>query len=82
MEPWIVVVSTLAAVALLFFIYAFATAGSFGRNGRMAGDFHWIHALALDSKGNIFTAEVDTGKRVQKFLFKGDAAALRKRGAN
>jgi DNA-binding beta-propeller fold protein YncE len=39
----------------------------FGRNGRYAGQFHWIHNLAVDSKGNIYTAEVDTGKRAQKF---------------
>jgi DNA-binding beta-propeller fold protein YncE len=41
--------------------------GTFGRNGRNAGQFHWVHNLAVDSKGNIYTAEVDTGKRVQKF---------------
>jgi DNA-binding beta-propeller fold protein YncE len=41
--------------------------GSFGRNGRYAGEFHWVHNLALDSEGNIYTAEVDTGKRTQKF---------------
>ena len=40
---------------------------SFGRNGRMAGQFHWVHNIAIDSKGNIFTAEVDTGKRLQRF---------------
>jgi hypothetical protein len=40
---------------------------TFGRNGRMAGQFHWVHNLAVDSKGNIYTAEVDTGKRAQKF---------------
>lgn len=45
----------------------------FGRNGRMAGQFHWVHNLAVDSKGNIYTAEVDTGKRVQKFKQKGKA---------
>jgi DNA-binding beta-propeller fold protein YncE len=39
----------------------------FGRNGRQAGQFHWVHNLAVDSKGNIYTAEVDTGKRTQKF---------------
>jgi hypothetical protein len=44
-----------------------AIAGSFGRNGRYAGQFHWIHNLAVDSQGNIYTAEVDTGKRAQKF---------------
>jgi len=41
--------------------------GSFGRNGRSAGQFHWVHNLAVDSRGNIYTAEVDTGKRAQKF---------------
>lgn len=41
---------------------------SFGRNGRYAGQFHWVHNLAVDSKGNIYTAEVDTGKRTQKFV--------------
>jgi hypothetical protein len=40
---------------------------SFGRNGRSAGQFHWVHNLAVDSKGNIYTAEVDTGKRAQRF---------------
>ena len=46
-------------------------AGSFGRNGRSAGQFHWIHNLAVDSKGNVYTTEVDTGKRAQKFVNKG-----------
>ena len=47
--------------------------GSFGRNGRQAGQFHWIHAMAVDPKGNVYTAEVDTGKRVQKFKLVSDA---------
>jgi DNA-binding beta-propeller fold protein YncE len=42
--------------------------GSFGRSGRMAGDFHWVHNIAIDSYGNIFTSEVDNAKRVQKFV--------------
>ncbi len=54
--------------------------GAFGRNGRMAGEFHWVHNLAIDSKGNVYTTEVDTGKRAQKFLFRGDTV-LRKRAA-
>src|SRR5512134_226128 len=41
--------------------------GNFGRSGRNAGQFHWVHNLATDSQGNIYTAEVDTGKRAQKF---------------
>ena len=46
--------------------------GTFGRNGRNAGQFHWVHNLAVDSKGNIYTSEVDTGKRVQKFTPQDD----------
>jgi hypothetical protein len=44
----------------------------FGRNGRNAGQFHWVHNLAVDSKGNIYTSEVDTGKRIQKFVLRDD----------
>jgi DNA-binding beta-propeller fold protein YncE len=46
-----------------------AVVGAFGRNGRNAGEFHWIHNLAVDSKGNVYTTEVDTGKRAQKFRY-------------
>jgi hypothetical protein len=46
--------------------------GTVGRNGRSAGQFHWVHNLAVDSHGNIYTAEVDTGKRAQKFKPKRD----------
>jgi NHL repeat len=42
--------------------------GRLGRSGRMAGDFHWLHQVSVDSKGNIYTGEVDTGKRIQKFI--------------
>ena len=50
-------------------------AGSIGDNGRMAGYFHWIDAIAMDSRGNLYTGEVDTGKRVQKFILtNGDKA--------
>jgi DNA-binding beta-propeller fold protein YncE len=47
--------------------------GGFGRSGRNAGQFHWIHAMAVDPKGNVYTAEVDTGKRIQKFRLTSDA---------
>jgi len=42
--------------------------GRIGHNGRAAGDLHWTHQVSLDSKGNIYTGEVNTGKRIQKFL--------------
>jgi DNA-binding beta-propeller fold protein YncE len=40
---------------------------SFGRVGRKPGEFTYSHFLAVDSKGNIYVAEVGTGKRIQKF---------------
>ena len=45
-----------------------AVAGSFGGNGRYAGQLHWIDAVAVDSKGNVYTGEVEDGKRIQKFV--------------
>ena len=44
------------------------TRGRFGGGGRQAGQFHWIHNLAVDSRGAVYTTEVDTGKRVQRFV--------------
>src|SRR5947208_15329406 len=38
----------------------------FGRNGRQAGEFDRVHNLAVDSRGNIYTTEVDTGKRARR----------------
>jgi len=43
-----------------------------GRPGRQAGEFHWLHTLAVDSRGNIYTGEVDSGQRIQKFLRYGE----------
>jgi hypothetical protein len=43
------------------------TLSSFGGNGRYAGQLHWINAIAMDSKGNIYTGEVEQAKRIQKF---------------
>ncbi|MBV8036159.1 hypothetical protein [Roseateles sp.] len=42
--------------------------GTLGRPGRYAGQFHWVHDLAIDSHGNLYAGEVDTGKRLQKFV--------------
>lgn len=45
-----------------------AIVGQTGHNGRNAGQFHWVHQIVSDSQGNLYTGEVDTGKRVQKFV--------------
>jgi DNA-binding beta-propeller fold protein YncE len=42
--------------------------GRLGRSGRSAGELHYLHQVSVDSKGNIYTGEVDTAKRIQKFL--------------
>jgi DNA-binding beta-propeller fold protein YncE len=47
-----------------------SVAGEFGRGGRNAGYFGWVHNLAVDSRGNVYTSEVDIYKRVQKFVLK------------
>jgi hypothetical protein len=44
---------------------------SFGTGGRQPGQFFGVHSIAVDSKGNIYTTETYTGKRLQKFVFKG-----------
>jgi DNA-binding beta-propeller fold protein YncE len=43
----------------------------FGTGGRQPGMFLGVHSIATDSKGNIYTTETYTGKRLQKFVFKG-----------
>jgi len=43
------------------------TLGRFGRPGRQVGQFTALHNIAADGQGNIYTAEVNTGQRIQKF---------------
>jgi hypothetical protein len=42
--------------------------GAYGRIGRYAGQFIFMHNLATDSRGNLYVSEVGTGRRVQKLL--------------
>ena len=41
---------------------------SFGHGGRQAGQFEWVHNITADSFANLYTSEVNTGKRVQKWV--------------
>jgi NHL repeat len=45
--------------------------GHFGEQGPEPGNFRNTHHMATDSRGNLYTAEVNPGSRVQKFIFKG-----------
>lgn len=47
----------------------------FGRWGPYAGQFRWVHSVAVDSKGNIYTTEVGIGRRAQKFVMTGVSAS-------
>ncbi|GGD74309.1 hypothetical protein [Croceicoccus mobilis] len=45
--------------------------GHFGRVGRYPGQMFWLHSVDVDSAGNVYTSEVGTGRRVQRFVFQG-----------
>jgi DNA-binding beta-propeller fold protein YncE len=49
----------------------------FGYGGRQPGMFLGVHSIAVDSKGNIYTTETYTGKRLQKFVMKGMGPATK-----
>jgi DNA-binding beta-propeller fold protein YncE len=44
---------------------------SFGRPGIAPGEFDVLHEMTTDLEGNLYTTEVEDGRRVQKFVFKG-----------
>ena len=48
-----------------------AEIGQFGRIGHYAGQFVFLHNVAVDSRGNVYTAEVGGGRRAQKFVRSG-----------
>jgi DNA-binding beta-propeller fold protein YncE len=45
---------------------------SFGDGGRQPGQFVGVHSVAVDSSGNVYTTETYEGKRIQKFVLKGE----------
>jgi DNA-binding beta-propeller fold protein YncE len=47
---------------------------NFGYGGRQPGMFLGVHSIAVDSRGNIYTTETYTGKRLQRFIAKGMGA--------
>jgi hypothetical protein len=51
------------------------TVGSFSGRGSKPGELQNPHTIAVDSKGNIYSAEVAPGRRAQKFTYKGMSSA-------
>jgi hypothetical protein len=41
---------------------------SFGQPGLFAGQFTFLHSVALDSNGNLYTGETINGRRIQKWV--------------
>jgi hypothetical protein len=52
---------------------SFRVLSQFGERGANPGDFQGLHNIAIDSKGNLYTAEVEPGRRAQRFVYKGMA---------
>ena len=50
---------------------------TFGDGGNSAGEFHGVHSIAIDSKGNLYTTETYEGRRIQKFINKGMATVTK-----
>ena len=44
-----------------------AILATFGRPGHQLGQFTHGHTVAVDTKGNIYVAETNEGRRIQKF---------------
>lgn len=42
-----------------------------GRNGRLPGQFTWLHSIATDREGDLYATEVATGQRMQKLVMTG-----------
>jgi 6-phosphogluconolactonase (cycloisomerase 2 family) len=45
-----------------------SVAGKIGHAGHLPGQFHGLHVATMDSQGNLYTGEVSTGERIQKFV--------------
>jgi hypothetical protein len=53
---------------------------NFGDGGRQPGQFYGVHSIATDSKGNIYTTETYEGKRLQRFVLKGNGKVAPEQG--
>jgi DNA-binding beta-propeller fold protein YncE len=45
--------------------------GAIGMRGPKPGDFDIVHHMAADSKGSLYTAEIVTNRRAQRFVLSG-----------
>src|SRR4029079_14131210 len=55
--------------------------GTIGMRGPKPGEFDIVHHMAADSKGNLYTAEIVTNRRAQRFVLKYRRDGRRAAGA-
>ena len=53
---------------VIFDRQAMTQIGVVGMKGANAGEFDIVHHMAVDSKGNLYTAEIVNNRRAQKFV--------------
>jgi DNA-binding beta-propeller fold protein YncE len=53
---------------------------TFGDGGNHPGEFHGVHSIATDSRGNLYTTETYEGRRIQKFINRGETSVPQNQG--
>ena len=72
MQQFVYVVDSGPMRVLIFDRATMTQVGSVGMRGPKPGEFDIVHHMAADSNGNLYTAEIVTNRRAQKFLFAGE----------
>jgi DNA-binding beta-propeller fold protein YncE len=67
-QRWIYVPDSTNNVVWIVDRSTLETVGHVGRLGTMAGHFYRLHDMDVDSRGILYTGEVNVGKRVQRFV--------------
>jgi hypothetical protein len=67
-QQFLYVVDSGAMRVVIFDRQAMAQVGAVGSRGANAGEFDIVHHIAVDSNGNLYTAEIVNNWRAQKFV--------------
>ena len=67
-QRWIYVPDSTNNVVWILERGSLAVVGTVGRLGTMVGQFYRLHDMDVDSRGILYTGEVNVGKRVQRFV--------------
>ena len=67
-QQFLYVVDSGPMKVLIFDRQSLTKVGEVGMRGANAGEFDIVHHMAADSKGNLYTAEIVTNRRAQRFV--------------